>query len=92
MKTKENNYTFIDSQNLNLGIQSLGWRLDYRRFRIYLKEKYDITVAYLFLGFIHHSAFILFTLFNSNSLPRSQRLDNFKCRQRRTINLIKTNR
>lgn len=27
MKTQENNYAFIDSQNLNLGIQSLGWNL-----------------------------------------------------------------
>jgi len=32
-----NNYAFIDSQNLNLGIQRIGWHLDYRRFRVYLK-------------------------------------------------------
>jgi len=38
MKKQENNFAFIDSQNLNLGIQSLGWKLDYRRFRIYLKK------------------------------------------------------
>lgn len=52
MLTKENNYAFIDSQNLNLGIQSLGWKLDFKRFRIYLKEKYQISVAYLFIGYI----------------------------------------
>ncbi len=52
MKTKENNYAFIDSQNLNLGIQSLGWKLDYKRFRIYLKEKYNISIAYLFIGYV----------------------------------------
>lgn len=46
------NYAFIDSQNLNLGIQSLGWKLDYRRFRIYLREKYKVQVAYLFIGYI----------------------------------------
>jgi hypothetical protein len=39
MKNNENNYAFIDSQNLNLGIRILGWKLDYARFRIYLKEK-----------------------------------------------------
>jgi len=38
MKKQENNFAFIDSQNLNLGIQSLGWKLDYRRFRIDLKK------------------------------------------------------
>lgn len=26
---KPNNYAFIDSQNLNLAIQDLGWKLDY---------------------------------------------------------------
>jgi len=40
MKEKENNYAFIDSNNLNLAIQELGWKLDFKRFRIYLKEKH----------------------------------------------------
>ncbi|MDP3763797.1 MAG: NYN domain-containing protein, partial [bacterium] len=48
----ENNYAFIDSQNLNLGIQKLGWKIDYARFRIYLKEKYGVTRAYMFIGFV----------------------------------------
>lgn len=47
----QNNYAFIDSQNLNLGIQKLGWKLDYGRFRVYLKEKYSVQKAYLFIGF-----------------------------------------
>lgn len=46
------NYAFIDSQNLNLGVQSMGWKLDYKRFRVYLKEKYNIGIAYLFIGYI----------------------------------------
>ena len=49
---KERNYAFIDSQNLNLGIQSLGWKLDHKRFRIYLKEKYNVQIAYMFIGYI----------------------------------------
>ena len=53
MKTiKENNFAFIDSQNLNLGVQSLGWKLDYKKFRIYLKEKYKVSTVYLFIGYI----------------------------------------
>ena len=52
MENKLNNYAFIDSQNLNLGVQSLGWKLDHRRFRIYLKEKYNVSVAYLFIGYV----------------------------------------
>ena len=51
-KTKNNNYAFIDSQNLNLGVQESGWKLDYKRFRIYLKEKYKVKKAYIFIGYI----------------------------------------
>src|SRR3989344_6068253 len=52
MKQKENNYAFIDSQNLNLGIQKLGWKLDYQKFKVYLAEKYGVKKAYLFIGFV----------------------------------------
>ena len=52
MILKENNFAFIDSQNLNLSIQGLGWKLDWRRFRVYLKEKYGIAKAFLFIGFV----------------------------------------
>lgn len=52
MKKEPNNYAFIDSQNLNLGIQSLGWKLDFAKFRRYLKEKYGVTTAYLFIGYV----------------------------------------
>ncbi len=52
MQPRENNYAFIDSQNLHLGIEDQGWRLDYRRFRIYLTEKYGVAKAFLFLGYI----------------------------------------
>lgn len=47
-----NNYAFIDSQNVNLGIHELGWKLDFKKFRVYLREKYCVRKAYLFLGYI----------------------------------------
>jgi uncharacterized LabA/DUF88 family protein len=46
------NYAFIDSQNLNLGIKSTGWDLDFKKFRIYLNDKYNVKKAFLFLGYI----------------------------------------
>ena len=49
---KQNNYAFIDSQNLNLGVRDLGWRLDFGRFRVYLKDKYQATKAFLFIGYV----------------------------------------
>ncbi|MCX7648841.1 MAG: NYN domain-containing protein [Elusimicrobiales bacterium] len=47
-----NNYAFIDSQNLNLSVKGMGWKLDFAKFRIYLKDKYDITKAFLFIGYV----------------------------------------
>ncbi len=44
-------HAFIDSQNLNLGVRSQGWRLDWRKFRQYLRNKYNVTEAYLFIGY-----------------------------------------
>jgi len=52
MSEKQNNYAFIDSQNVNLAIRDQGWILDFRRFRKYLKDKYSITNAFIFIGYI----------------------------------------
>ncbi len=53
---KEVNYAFIDSQNLNLGIRSKGWELDFKKFRIYLNDKYHVKKAFLFLGYIESNS------------------------------------
>ena len=50
LATPEVIYAFIDSQNLNLGVRSQGWKLDWRKFRQYLRNKYNVTQAYLFIG------------------------------------------
>ena len=50
--TKRSNIAFIDGQNLHLGTKESGWAIDHARFRTYLSEKYTITEAYYFLGFV----------------------------------------
>lgn len=45
-------YAFIDSQNLNLGVKDQGWRLDFARFRVYLKDKYQAEKAFIFIGYL----------------------------------------
>ena len=52
MKSKQNNYAFIDSQNLNLSIRDCGWKLNFAKFRIYLKDKYKVKKAFLFIGYV----------------------------------------
>ncbi len=49
------NYAFIDSQNLNLGVQKAGWKLDWKKFREYLRSKYDVKTAYLFIGYLQEN-------------------------------------
>ena len=63
MKKKPTVYAFIDSQNLNLGVRNdvvnmrgkviyRGQKLEYRKFRHYLREKYGVSQAYMFIGLI----------------------------------------
>ncbi len=57
-------YAFIDSQNLNLSILKdivkeqtgkmiyKGWKLDFKKFYVYLKDKYKVDKAFLFIGHV----------------------------------------
>ncbi len=59
---RETVYAFIDSQNLNLGTSKdiyrnrkliyKGWKLDFKKFRIYLNDKFHVKKAFLFIGYI----------------------------------------
>lgn len=51
-KHTKGNYAFIDSQNLNLGVQKIGWKMDWKRFRQWLADKYNVTQAYMFIGYM----------------------------------------
>lgn len=46
------NYAFIDSQNLNLGVQKMGWKMDWRKFHQYLHDVYNVEKAYMFIGYL----------------------------------------
>lgn len=48
-----NNIAFIDGQNLHLWTTSEWWMIDFKKFRIYLKDKFKVQEAYLFLWFVN---------------------------------------
>lgn len=58
-------FAFIDSQNLNLGTSKdifkngkhiyKGWKLDFKKFRQYLTDKFKVENAFLFIGFIRRN-------------------------------------
>ena len=55
-------YAFIDSQNLNLGTSKnlyknkkliyRGWKLDFKKFYLYLRNKFKVSKTFLFIGYI----------------------------------------
>lgn len=45
-------YAFIDSENLHMGLKAEGWKLDFRKFRQYLRQKYNVQQAMLCIGYV----------------------------------------
>jgi uncharacterized LabA/DUF88 family protein len=60
---KEKNYAFIDGQNIHMGITMVDspWKIDFKKFRIFLKDKYNVETAYYFLGCVIDSNQDLYT-------------------------------
>jgi uncharacterized LabA/DUF88 family protein len=53
MRPKKNTvYAFIDSQNLNVGVQKFGWKMDWAKFRKHLEDKYNVSKAFMFIGYV----------------------------------------
>lgn len=52
MQSKENNFAYIDGNNLYRGVKDSGWKIDFFRFRKWLTDKYGVNRAYYFIGLI----------------------------------------
>lgn len=50
MKNTQKTIAYIDGANLHNGVKTLGFDFDYSRFRIWLKDKFNVSEAYIFLG------------------------------------------
>lgn len=61
MKKESNNVAYIDGANLHKGVKALGWNLDYRRLRVWLREKYGVGQAYIFIGLVPQKGMLRFT-------------------------------
>ena len=51
-QARPSNYAFIDSQNLNVGVQKFGWKMDWKKFRKFLYEVYGVQKAFMFIGYV----------------------------------------
>ena len=52
MPNKTTNIAYIDGANLHKGVGSSKWKLDYRKFRSWIRQKFGVTDAYLFIGLV----------------------------------------
>jgi uncharacterized LabA/DUF88 family protein len=60
------NIAYIDAANLNIALKlSLSWKMDYRKFRIWLEDKYEVKRAYIFIGFMPQHTNLYTNLQNS---------------------------
>ena len=53
--TQIKNFAFVDGQNLYMNTAKKevdSWKVDLARFRVYLREKYNVDKAYYFLGYV----------------------------------------
>lgn len=89
-------YAFIDSQNLNLGIQKVGWKMDWRKFRQFLRHKYGVTKAFMFIGYmpefeemynqLHESGYLIVLKPTSDlSKPQAENDNDQKPEEKKTI-------
>jgi len=49
---QEENWVFIDLQNLYKGVQERGWKINWPSFRSHLTHKYSAVKAVIFTGFV----------------------------------------
>lgn len=60
---KENNLAFIDGQNFYMGVTNIDnpWKINFKKFRIFLRDKYHVEQAYYFLGCLFEEKRDLYT-------------------------------
>jgi len=56
MKPGLKTIAYIDGANLHKGVESSSWKLDYRKFRSWIRQKFGVTDAYLFIGLMPRHA------------------------------------
>src|SRR3989344_5735915 len=56
---------YIDGANLHRGVATLGWKLDYRKFRSWIRQKFSVANARLFIGLMPKHATLYTSLQNA---------------------------
>jgi len=49
------NYAFVDCQNVYRELQRVGFVIDWKKFQTFLRDKYAVKEAFIFVGFIEEN-------------------------------------
>lgn len=60
-----NTIAYIDGANLHKGVESDEWKLDYRKFRSWIRQKFSVVDALLFIGLMPKNAGLYTSLQNA---------------------------
>jgi uncharacterized LabA/DUF88 family protein len=47
---------YIDASNLKFGVEQSNWKLDYVSFRSWLRDKFSVSKAIIFIGLVHNNS------------------------------------
>jgi len=62
MSQSHTNIAYTDGANLHKGVGGSGWKLDYKRFRSWMRQKFGVTTANLFIGLMSKHADLYTTM------------------------------
>lgn len=65
MKPEEKTIAYIDGANLHKGVESSAWKLDYRKFRSWIRQKFSVANVHLFIGLMPKHATLYTSLQNA---------------------------
>lgn len=60
----KSNFAYIDNSNVNYSVSAQHWKLNWGEFRKYLAETHNVSVAYMFLGYVKEQE-DMYTFFES---------------------------
>ena len=62
---REKVFAFIDAQNIAKGIANSGWKINWGTFRQWLAKNYNVSQAYMYIGYMEENRDLYLQLNNN---------------------------
>ncbi len=71
-------FAYIDESNLFLSFKLINTRISYRKLSIFLKEKYKVDKAFIFVGYIHKNDYVYSKMVDAGFTVMYKEVTDFK--------------